>query len=490
MFDKARIELKIGTYGTVPAAALEDPALLGKVQSFRRQKGAGMIALDREAAKLKLPASDYHISRKIDGEFTVLCWDGEQAILVNPGGTVRVGLPVLNEAGALLEAAGVSAALVAAELYVEREDGKRARVHDVSRVARRPESQAAVDSLRLAVFDVIEWNGETVESAFAGVWEKITATFAKGENIRPVEAVNGKDSKSVLSQFEKWVDGDGAEGLIVRSDSAGIFKVKPRHTLDVVVIGFAEGVEDRVGMLHDLLLAIIRADGSFQLLGRVGGGFSDEERKNFLSDLEDMKVESEYAEVNSDRVAYQMVEPRWVVEISCLDLVAETTRGAAIDRMVLHWNANDANWETVRRLPLVSVISPQFICLRDDKKVDPADIRMQQLTDIVPIPMAEKTARDLALPGSEILRREVVTKTLKGKEIVRKLLMWKTNKETESPDYPAYVVHLTDFSPNRKEPLQREIRVSNSRDQINQLWDELAKKYFVRGWNSPEEIPE
>ncbi|MGK0188088.1 MAG: general stress protein 26 [Verrucomicrobiales bacterium] len=94
------------------------------------------------------------------------------------------------------------------------------------------------------------------------------------------------------------------------------------------------------------------------------------------------------------------------------------------------------------------------------------------------------------MPGSEILRREVVTKTLKGKEIVRKLLMWKTNKETESPDYPAYVVHLTDFSPNRKEPLQREIRVSNSRDQINQLWDELAKKYFVRGWNSPEEIPE
>ena len=275
----------------------------------------------------------------------------------------------------------------------------------------------------------------------------------------------------------------------MRSDSAGIFKVKPRHTLDVVVIGFAEGVDDRVGMLHDLLLAMMRADGSFQLLGRVGGGFSDEQRKDFLSDLEDMVVESEYAEVNSDRVAYRMVEPRWIAEISCLDLVAETTRGATIDRMVLNWNHEGQRWETVRRLPLVSVISPQFVRLREDKQVNPLDIRIQQLTDIVPIPMADKTAKDLALPGSEILRRQVVTKTLKGKEMVRKLLMWKTNKETETPDYPAYVVHLTDFSPNRKDPLQREIRVSNSRDQINELWDELASKYFVGGWKTPEEEP-
>ncbi|MCB1097478.1 MAG: ATP-dependent DNA ligase [Verrucomicrobiae bacterium] len=487
MLEESRIEIKIGSYGVASGAALKDPALLSKVQSYRRQKGAGMIALDREAAKLKLPASDYHISRKVDGEFSVIVWDGQRAILLNPGGTARVGLPVLEEAATLLLAAGVGSALIAAELYVERGDGKRARVHDVSRVARKPESLAALETLRLAVFDVLEWNGSSIEGGFENTWNTITTVFGKGQRIAPVEAVQGKDAKAVLSQFEKWVDGEGAEGLVVRSDSAGIFKVKPRHTLDVVVIGFAEGVDDRVGMLHDLLLAILRSDGSFQLLGRVGGGFSDEQRKIFLADLQDMEVESEYAEVNSDRVAYRMVEPRWIAEISCLDLVAETTRGGTIDRMVLNWNHEFMRWETIRRLPLVSVISPQFVRLRDDKKVDPLDIRIQQLTDIVPVPMADKTARDLALSGSEILRREVVTKTLKGKEMVRKLLMWKTNKETESPDYPAYVVHLTDFSPNRKEPLQREIRVSNSRDQIKSLWDELAVKYFVRGWNSPEE---
>ena len=33
--------------------------------------------------------------------------------------------------------------------------------------------------------------------------------------------------------------------------------------------------------------------------------------------------------------------------------------------------------------------------------------------------------------------------------MVRKFVLWKTNKE-QSEDYPAFVVHFTDFSPNRK----------------------------------------
>ena len=73
----------------------------------------------------------------------------------------------------------------------------------------------------------------------------------------------------------------------------------------------------------------------------------------------------------------------------------------------------------------------------------------------------DKTAGDLVLPKSEILRREVVTKVLKGNTMVRKLLLWKTNKEEQDENFPAYVLHLTDFSPNRKDPMKREIRVSN-----------------------------
>src|SRR5262249_1815843 len=146
------------------------------------------------------------------------------------------------------------------------------------------------------------------------------------ERVAPVEAVELNDPRKVEEQFAEWVR-KGAEGAVVRSDAAGMFKIKPRHTLDAVVIGFTEGVDDRQGLLHDLLLALMRPEGTFQILGRVGGGFSEPDRRHFLSDLKDRVVGSDYAEVN-DQVAYQMVRPEWVVEISVLDLITNTTRGA------------------------------------------------------------------------------------------------------------------------------------------------------------------
>jgi len=480
LLDRSRLNIKFGSFGVAPATALSDPLLLTRVQGFRRMLGARMMALDKEGAKKKIPAGEFYISRKIDGEFTVLILKDGDAITLNPGGTVRSGTPMLDEAKKILEDAGIQDAIIVGELYVNRPDGKRPRVHDVVRVARKPESNEDLESLAFAVFDIMELDGTEYGAEYSETWAKITELFEGADKIHPVETLVASE-KAILEHFKKWVDGEGAEGVVARSEAAGMFKIKPRHTLDLVVIGFTESVEDRAGMLHDMLLAVLRHDGSYQVMGRVGGGFTDENRVDFLSDLNDIVVDSDYAEVNSDRVAYQMVEPKLVVEISCLDLVSQTTRGGTIDRMVLHWNKDDGKWETVRRLPLVSVISPQFVRFREDKKVDPNDVRMDQLTSLVEIPMADKGAQEMELPKSEILRRKVATKTLKGATMVRKLLLWKTNKEAEET-YPAFVIHLTDYSPNRKVPLQREIRVSNSQQQIGDLWEALETKYFVKGW--------
>jgi len=84
------------------------------------------------------------------------------------------------------------------------------------------------------------------------------------------------------------------------------------------------------------------------------------------------------------------------------------------------------------------------------------------------------------------MKREVYTKTLKGKLMVRKFVMWKTNKENEGSEYPAYVVHFTDYSPGRKVPLDREVRISSSEDQINELFEELKKENIKKGWSLHE----
>jgi hypothetical protein len=482
LLDKSRLDIKLGEYGTAPATAIADPTLLPKVQEYRRLASARMQPLDRDDIRQKIPAAEYHVSRKVDGEFTVLIFRDGQVFSLNPGGTVRAGLPWMEEAAKLLSKAGVKEALIPGELYVGRTD-RRPRVHDVSNVARQPQSAGDLQSLNFAVFDVISIDGTTVNQPFAATWKTIQKWFGEGQRIRPVEAKPAKDAREIEQIFAEWVDQQDAEGVVVRSDLGGMFKIKPRYTLDVAVIGFTESVGDRQGMMHDLLLAVMRPDSTLQLLGRVGGGFSDDQRRGFLSDLKDMVVESEYAEVNSDHVAYQMVDPNWVIEISCLDLISQTTRGAPVNRMVLDYHKNGSTaYHVVTKLPLATIISPQFLRRREDKQVRPQDVRIAQVTDIVEVPLADRDARQMTLPKSELLQREVYTKDLKGQTMVRKFLMWKTNKEAAGDEFPAYVVHFTDFSPNRKEALAREVRISSSAEQIQQLYGALKDENIKSGW--------
>ena len=486
LLQKSLVEIKLGDYGTANSTALSDPLILSQVQNYKRTVASRMIPLSKEDITCKIPEAEYLVSRKIDGEFTGLVYRDGEILTVNPGGTVRIGLPWQKEAASLLDQAGISNALLAGELYVNVED-RRPRVHDVVSLARQPDSQDDLNKIRFAVFDWVELDGELLDESYEAKWERIQTVFSSGTAIHPVETVVVKGDREIAKKFEAWVEGENAEGLVVRSDSVGSFKVKPRHTLDAVVIGFTESTGDRVGMLHDLLLGIVRKDGAVHCMCRVGGGFSDEQRREMLSDLQDMVVESEYAEVNSDHVAYQMVRPDWVVEISCLDLISQNTRGGFVNRMVLNWNATESRYEVIRRMPLVSVISPQFLRIREDKSFNPDDVRVSQLSDIVPILSVDADAKEMSLPKSEIMEREVYTKTLKGDLMVRKFTLWKTNKESEGEDYPAFVVHYTDFSPGRKTPLSREVRISNSESQIRELMEELKKANIKKGWSVLEQ---
>ena len=486
LLDKDKLNQILGDYYSGKASeCIKDPDILRQVRMRRRQLGRMMTALDREKAKYRIPAGDYFISRKIDGEFTCLVYKDGDAFTINPGGTVRYGAEFHKRAAKHLKNAGVKSALIGGELYVNRPDGKRPWVHDVVRVARKPEDQDAVDSLGFGIFNIYDLDGRDYSMHYADAISKVQEIFGEDGLVHSVETIVG-DEKEIFKKFAEWVDGEDAEGVVVRSDSAGVFKIKPRHTLDLAVIGFTEGIDDRSGMLHSMLLAVIRKDGSFQIISRVGGGFSDEQRIELLKLLNPQVVESEYAEVNSDRVAYQMIKPGLVIEISCLDIISRTSHGSTIDRMIIEWEEDENHWIGVRRLPLCSIISPQFLRIRDDKMANADDVKMSQLSDITEIPDLERIADDLILPSSTVMERIVATKTLKEATMVRKLLLWKTNKEEASRDHPAYVLHLTNYSPNRKEPLQHEIRVSSSEEQIRMLLANWQEKYIVGGWSIVE----
>ncbi|MBL8855270.1 MAG: hypothetical protein JNK57_14995 [Planctomycetaceae bacterium] len=481
LVDPQDLEIKLGQYRVGNAMYLTDPTLLGLVQDYKRHVSGRMIPLDRSELEKKVPPAEYWASRKLDGEFSVLIHRHGQTILLNPGGTVRWGMPFFSEVEAVFQEHGISNAILAGELHLDPVI-KRERIHDVVRLARAPETVADLESLRFSVFDVLELNQERRWAEYATTWNKIEELFSQSRTVRPVPTAKIKSTNEAVACYSEHVERAGAEGIVLRSDTAGMFKIKPRLTLDAVVIGFTESVGERAGMMHDLLLAVRRADGTFHVLCRVGGGFTEERRRELLADLKDLIVDSEYAEVNSDREAYQMVEPKLVVEINCLDLISQSTRGAPIQRMTLHWDPTARKYQVVRRLPLVSVISPQFVRVREDKSIAVDDIRIAQVSQVVDVPLVDRDARQMNLPASEVTHREVYTKQLKGETMVRKFVIWKTNKDSVSAEFPAWVLHYTDFSPNRATPLAREVRVSSSAEQILQLFQELKEENIKKGW--------
>lgn len=477
-FDRSRLSKKKGEYYTGDAIHLADPSLHAKAQDYKRNLSGKMRAVAAQDVHRIHAARGYHITRKYDGEFSLCFFDGERMISVNPGGTVRVGLPCFLEAEKLLKAANVKSCILGGEIYKRHKGSKALRIHQVVSVLRNPKSEEEMSTLALAIFDVAEVDGEAVTTSKQsfGLMDK---WFAKGKLVHPVDHVVSDRSEKIMEMLTEWVIGEGSEGLVLRHDTANWYKIKLRHNLDAAIIGYSEGSDERKGLLHDLLVAVMRSDGTFHELTRVGGGYTDEERKEIAAAMKKRIVPSDYVAVNNDYVAYEMIEPGPVIEMSCLDLITESSRGGPVNRMVLKWDGKRYN--AMSRMPLVSVISPQFVRMRDDKEASPEDANIRQLTELVPVVSAEKSAEDPAGEPSTLLEREVYTKEMRGNLMVRKLLLWKTNKE-DRPEFPAYVVYLTDFSPNRREPLQRDIRIAQTEAAARKQYKRMAEENFIGGW--------
>lgn len=476
-FDKKKFKCKFD-YCIGKAKDLADPSLQATAINYKRKLSSAMKAVAGQDIGRIPSAKGYLVTRKYDGEFALVFFDGESIVALHPSGTARAGLPCLTEAARLLKKAKVKTCVLAGEYYLSDSVAESRALEQVLSVLRSPSSKKDLERVSLAIFDIVELDGKPVTVA-SKVFATLDKWFGKNKTVHAVEHKEVSKTESILELYLDWVVSDGAEGLVVRHDKAGLFKVKVRHNLDVAIIGFSEGIDDRKGILHDLLVGVVRADGTYQELTRVGGGFKDAERKNFVKDLKKLIVPSEYVAVNNDYVAYEMIKPGPVIEISCLDMIAERSKGGPVNRMVLEWTGKQ--YRALSRMPLVSVISPQFIRLRDDKEAGVEETSIQQVTDMVNVADTSRSADVSKQKPSELLERTVYSKVMKENLMVRKLLLWKTNKE-ESQEFPAYVVYLTDFSPNRKTPLERDIKVASTEKTARKLFKDLAEKNFIGGW--------
>lgn len=110
--------------------------------------------------------------------------------------------------------------------------------------------------------------------------------------------------------------------------------------------------------------------------------------------------------------------------------------------------------------------------IRTDKTIDYNDIKFDQIAPYLQS-FKEINEQDATQLRSKILRREVWTKEAKGVVSVRKLLLWKTNKNEVNNLFPAYVIHWTDYSSTRASPLEREVKTAPTEKLAQEIAESL-----------------
>ena len=446
-------------------------------KTYKRKVAGGFMLI--EGAKLmdKIGGEDYCVTRKIDGTMQILFYRDGEVSAYSTNGVERRELPCLKEFAQLAGQAGYKSITIAAELYATIRSEGRERVGDVATAL---SDGQLLDKLHLAPFDILDVEGEEYTASHYKETLALLNQQFSGSLVKPVEGRLATSKQEVMQIYQQWVDEEGAEGLVVHSELPITYKVKPRHSIDAVIIGYTVGENENEHAVRDLLLAVMRGDGVLQQFGATGNGLSQEQRTQLYAQLSQMNAESDYFHTDSRNMAFQMVRPEVVVEVTVIDFAAENAAGEAKMNMLLDYDANRGY--TVRASSAgVAAHSMVFERIRDDKSANATDIRLSQITDLCAFSQ-EKTISMSDLPTSELLVRRVFTKGKGDKFAVQKYLVWKTNKE-ESGMFPAYVLHYTDLSLGRKDPLKRDLRVSSSREQIMQLLDDMLASNIKKGWN-------
>ena len=439
-------------------------------QKYKRQTASRYLPVGAEEITSKIMEAElYGVSTKHDGHFYLLYYDGKKTELVNHGGNIITDLPLIKEASSLLKGK-CKDVMLAGELYLHKEGG---RTHSFDMTAVLDDKSA---DIYFAAFDLLSLDGQEVSMDVKVMDEKLNALLSGGKSLHAVKNSFVESRKDIAALYTEIVEEGGQEGIVVRSQNGPIYKVKPLITLDAVILGYAEGEGSRSEMLKEVLVGLCVAKDQYILLTKVANGYSEEERKKLLKELDKKKVDSDYIEASGSNVAFTMVAPNQIIEFSCLDVFGENSKGT-ISKMCITYK--EGAYTAIGKQPMASVISPVYVKMRTDKKANAEDAGLSQITKI--ISLDKNAAEKVDLKKREILSREVYVKESKGMKMVRKFMIWKTNKEATG-EYPAYVFHYTDFSASRAEMLKKEIKVSDSKKQIEEIFAAEVLENVKKGW--------
>ena len=482
----------LGEGRQAPAGSLRDTGLAARLAEYKEDVARRYQSLPPDRIEQSLPPGRIMISPKIDGETWFLYKDKHDARLLSPTGRIIEAIGLTTEAKRLLDG---WQGLMAGELYAAVDSG-RPHVFDLH-TALGGGPSAETQRLRWAAFDLLrDGGGNTQALPFTQRTQRLQELLQSGQSIHAVAFEQLDGVIAVREAFERIVTRGEAEGIVVASEDCRAWKIKPHITLDAAVVGFQRGGRG----VSELLLALWRDDppqdmagnitepmanhpgivrGHYQLIGRVSSGLSAVEQATLLKRLEPLRCEAPLPLANRDGEPYEWIRPELVVEVRVHEILTRRGRGEKILRWALAHDATNG-WSPLGRRSAISLRDAVFVSRREDKTASPLDVRWDQvrgcLDEVAP-------SSPQQLPPSTILLREVHTRpAAEGALRVRKLVVWRTNKETLDARHPAFTALWTDYAPGREQPLQTTLYTAPTRDGILSWAAAMRERHLGRGW--------
>jgi DNA ligase-1 len=271
-----------GSLGAVASAALAggSEALAGfgleVGRPVRPMLAASAPTIEEALAKVGGTAA---VEWKLDGiRIQVHRSEGDVRLFTRTLDDITARLPEVVEVLAKLP---VSSAVLDGELIALREDGRPLPFQDTA--ARTASLEGASVPLSLFLFDVLHLEGTDLIDCEDQERHAALARAVPAELLMPRLATGSADEATA---FFTDALAHGHEGVVVKSlttpyaagrRGAGWIKVKPRHTLDLVVLAVEWGHGRRRGWLSNLHLgARDPATGGFVMLGKTFKGLTDE----------------------------------------------------------------------------------------------------------------------------------------------------------------------------------------------------------------------
>ena len=408
----------------------------------------------------------YYVSTKIDGNICFVNKESNGISIVSHNNNSFKRPELEKECSEILKN---KCGLFVGEIYLH-DESTRTRSYDLKREIGNNSSD-----IRIALFDIISFeNKDYKENEWKEKKKILSDNFKSDGKVYFLNEIELSSRKDIEEIFNKTIIESNEEGLVVRGENGPVFKIKEYHSFDMVILGYVNGYTNNFSLMKEILVGIMTEENKFLITGVVANGFDIEQRKKLSKDFEKIKVDSDSIIVSGAKIPFTMVKPIHVVEIESTDIINSTSDG-----FIKKYSINFKDkYSFDKKTNSVSLTTPVYTRFRDDKKVNLNDTGINQITRVIEI--SEEESNNSVKPKSKIINKEVYTKTMKGATNVKKFLVWDTASKDDN--YPKFVYYKIDYSPTRASKLNRDIKVSDDKKQIQKIFTNEIESNIKKGW--------